>query len=247
LPAHYAGRKLPVVYLLHGGDGTFQNWSNYTDVAGLGAGLLLVMPQGDYSWYVNAALRPQDRYEDYIVNDLAGDVEQRFPAQTARSGRAIIGVSMGGFGAINLSLRHPERFAFVAGISPAIDAPRRAYSWRRRNQSNAYRELFGPDGSQTRRNNDPFIEVRTADAARLPFFYLSCGDKEGLLAPNREFAALLDHLGIRHEFHSLSGGHDWGRWNSELPAVFQALRDHLTPERSDGLRLPAFPPRRLEI
>lgn len=66
-----AGKKLKTVYLLRGGGGTFRDWTNYSDVAKYAEhGLLLVMPEGDSSYYVNAALRPQDRYEDYVVTDL---------------------------------------------------------------------------------------------------------------------------------------------------------------------------------
>ena len=59
------GARLPVVYLLHGGDGSFRDWSNYTDVARFAErGLILVMPEGDEAYYTNSAERPQDRYED---------------------------------------------------------------------------------------------------------------------------------------------------------------------------------------
>ena len=96
LPENPGHLKLPVVYLLHGGEGTFRNWSNDTDVAQFArSNLLLVMPQGDYSYYTNAVLRPPDRYEDYIVDDLPSEVEGRFPARSDRAGRAIVGVSMG--------------------------------------------------------------------------------------------------------------------------------------------------------
>src|SRR6266481_5745197 len=74
------GSKLPVVYLLHGGNGSFRDWSNETDVARFAErGLILVMPDGDESWYTNSAERPGDRYEDYITQDLVTDVETRFP------------------------------------------------------------------------------------------------------------------------------------------------------------------------
>jgi S-formylglutathione hydrolase FrmB len=212
---------------LHGGDGTFRDWSNYTDVAKFASGSLLVMPQGDYSYYVNAASRPQDRYEDYIVNDLPADVERRFHARTNRDGRVIVGVSMGGFGAINLALRHPEKFAFVGAISAAVDVPRRTFSWKRLNQSRAFRDLFGPDGSDSRRNNDPFVLVRRADPSKTPYFYLACGKQESLLAPNREFTALLDKDRIAHEFHIVPGGHEWNQWNASLPGVFESLRRHI--------------------
>src|SRR5215831_3186522 len=93
MPASAGQKKLVVIYLLHGGGGNFRDWSNYSDVAQYAAnGFLLVMPQGDYSYYTNAALRPQDRYEDYIAYDLSPDVEARFPARTDREGRGIVGV-----------------------------------------------------------------------------------------------------------------------------------------------------------
>jgi S-formylglutathione hydrolase FrmB len=102
VPANIApNQKLPVLYLLHGGGGGYRDWSNYSDVAGYAAqGLILVMPEGNSSYYTNSADRPQDRYEDYIVHDLIADVEQRLPAASGRPNRAIAGVSMGGFGAI---------------------------------------------------------------------------------------------------------------------------------------------------
>ena len=66
-----------MLYLLHGGGGGFRDWSNYSDVAGYAErGLILVMPEGNSSYYTNSADRPQDRYEDYIVHDLIADVEQ---------------------------------------------------------------------------------------------------------------------------------------------------------------------------
>src|ERR1700681_598898 len=130
LPASIAaGAKLPVVYLLHGVGGNFRDWSNSSDSATFAeTGLILVMPEGNDSYFVIAAERPQDRYEDYIVNDLIADVESKFPVAAGRATRAIVGVSMGGFGAVKLALSHPELFVFASGISPAVDVPSRPFS-----------------------------------------------------------------------------------------------------------------------
>lgn len=225
LPQSPGQEKLAVVYLLHGGGGTFRDWSNYSNVAQYGGrDFILVMPQGDYSYYTNFALRPGERYEDYIIHDLPADVAARFPARTDRGGQAIAGVSMGGFGAVNLALRHPEKFFFAGALSAAIDVPRRPFTWKRLNQSRAYREIFGPDDSESRRNNDPFLLVRTADPGTAAYFYMTCGRQESLLAPNREFAVLLTKFNIRHEFDEAPGGHDWNQWNAQLPALFESLR-----------------------
>jgi len=224
------GQRLPVVYLLHGGGGGYRDWSNYSDVARFAeSGWLLVMPEGASSYYTNAVDPQQDRYEDYILHDLIRDVSSRFPVAEGRANRAIIGVSMGGFGAVNLALRHPDSFVFVGGISSAIDVPRRAFSIKRLRQSRHYNSIFGVHGSQNRRDNDPFILVRAADASTAPYFFLTCGEQEGLLPANREFASLLAQRHLRYEFHTVRGSHDWNQWNAWLPSVFQSLSEHLPP------------------
>jgi len=225
-----SGQKLKVVYLLHGRDAGFRDWSNYSDVARFAeSGLLLVMPDAGLSYYTNAVKPPQDRYEDYIVHDLISDVESRFPVSTGRSNRAIVGVSMGGFGAVKLALRHPDLFAFVGGLSSAVDVPQRAFSIKRFQQSRRFAAIFGPSGSQTRRDNDPFVLVRAANPETAPYFFLTCGEQESLLPPNREFAALLAQRHFRYEFHTVAGGHDWNQWNAWLPALFQNLMQHPGP------------------
>lgn len=226
-----SGQRMPTVYLLHGGGGGFRDWSNYSDIARFAeSGLVLVMPEGGQSYYANAIDPPQDRYEDYIVNDLVSDVESRFPVATGRANRSIIGVSMGGFGAVNLGLRHPERFVFVGGISSAIDVPRRSFSIRRLRQSLHYRSIFGSSGSQPRRDNDPFVRVRTVNPDVAPYFFLTCGEQEGLLPANREFAALLTRLHFKHEFHTVHGSHDWNQWNGWLPELFSSLAKYMKPQ-----------------
>jgi putative tributyrin esterase len=221
-------QKLPAVYLLHGGGGNFHDWSNYSDVARFAEqGLILVMPGGANSYYTNAVARPNDRYEDYIVKDLISDVEAKFPVASGRANRAIIGVSMGGFGAVKLALKHPNLFVFAAGISPAVDVASRPFSIKRIGQYRGHAAIFGPWGSQTRRDNDPFVLARAADVARVPYLYLTCGNKEGLLPSNRQFAALLQQRHFQYEFHTGPGGHDWNQWNSRLQEAFESLFVHL--------------------
>jgi S-formylglutathione hydrolase FrmB len=224
LPESPGRDKLRVVYLLHGGGGNFRDWSNYSNVAEYAArSFLLVMPEGNSSYYINAVSPPQDRYEDFIVDDLSADVERRFPARSDRSGKAIAGVSMGGFGAVNLGLRHPDRFAFVGGLSSAIDVPRRRFTWHRLEQSRRFDRLFGPDGSDTRREHDLFTFVESVDNRRVPYLYLTCGTLEGLLPANREFAARVKSRNIGYEFHEVAGGHDWNQWNGQIKSMFTVL------------------------
>jgi pimeloyl-ACP methyl ester carboxylesterase len=86
---------------------------------------------------------------------LISEVENKFPVAPGRSNRAIVGISMGGFGAVKLALRHPELLIFAGGISSAIDVPRRTFSIKRLQQSRHYSAIFASSGSPTRPNNDP--------------------------------------------------------------------------------------------
>lgn len=223
------GQKLPVIYLLHGGGGSYRDWSNYSGVARYAEqGYLLVMPEGGNSYYTNSVERPKDKYENYIVKDLIADVETRFPVVPRRDARAIVGVSMGGFGAVKIALKHPDLFGFAAGLSSALDVPSRPFSIRRAPQYHGHAQIFGPWGSQTRQQNDPLLLVQTSNAAATPYMFLTCGDREGLLVINRKFATVLKQRAFHYEFHIVPGGnHDWNQWDSQLPAVFTALSQHL--------------------
>ncbi len=226
-----ANQKLPVIYLLHGGGGGFHDWSNYSDVAGYAErGLILVMPEGYSSYYTNSADHPQDRYEDYIVHDLIADVERRFHASNGRAHRAIIGVSMGGFGAVVLALKHPDLFIFAGGLSSALDVPSRPFSIKRVGQYRQHRSIFGAWGSQGRRASDPFVLVRSVDPAQSPYLFLTCGDQEGLLPTNHRFAAMLQARHFSYEFHTVAGGHDWNQWNHNVPSLMKRVMDHLHSE-----------------
>lgn len=228
LPTHIStGSKLHALYLLHGGGGSYRDWSNYSDIAHLAElGFALVMPQGDYSYYTNSATHAQDRYEDYIVEDLIADAEHRFPLERGRANRAIAGVSMGGFGAINLALRHPDLYAFAGGISPALDVPSRPFSIRRMGQWRDFRSIFGPWNGAHQHENDPLLLARTVDPATTPYLFVSCGDNEGLLASNRRFIGILKRRGFAHEFHVVPGGHDWLQFSHTVSLLSASLVKH---------------------
>ncbi len=223
------GQRLPVVYLLHGGNGGYRDWSNDSEVARYAAqGLILVMPEGAFSYYQNAALKPEDKYGDYLLNDLISDVEARFPAAKGRENRSVVGISMGGFAVAKLALSRPELFVFVGAFSPSIDVCQRRFHlmqwWRLTN-------IFGPVGSKTRKMSDPFELVQSADPAVTPYIYLTAGEQEPLLEPNRRFAARLRERHFEFEFHTKPGGHDWNEWDSQIPGCFESLLHHLHTER----------------
>ena len=222
------GTRFPVVYLLHGCDGSFRDWMGDSDVGAYAVkGLILVTVDGDCSYYMNGALDAKDKYEDYFVHDVLADAESRFPVLPGRENRAVVGVSMGGFAAVKLAFTRPDQFAFAGAISPAIDVPSRRFSWSRWSQSMRFRRIFGSTGSETRTHSDPFILVKTAESANTPYLYITGGEQEPLLSPIRRFVALLKQRNYAYEFHTKPGGHDWSEWASQVPGCLDSLLAHV--------------------
>lgn len=132
LPADYetSGKSYPVLYLLHGFSQNYTVWP----LMGLGThvgakDLIVVMPDGGNSWFINWSESQDDQvnnWEDFIVYDLIHSVDQTFRTVPAREGRAINGLSMGGYGALMIGLRHPNLFCSVASQSGALDFARSA-------------------------------------------------------------------------------------------------------------------------
>ncbi|MBI3466786.1 MAG: prolyl oligopeptidase family serine peptidase, partial [Planctomycetes bacterium] len=70
------------------------------------------------SWYINSQ---QGQWEDYILQDVIGFVEQQFKIRPEREAHVIAGWSMGGFGAYNLAFKHPEQFRLMVGVYPNLN------------------------------------------------------------------------------------------------------------------------------
>lgn len=120
----------PVVYLLHGLGDNETSWRDRGNIvptldAMISAGTikptLVVMPGANVSWYVDSkAVEGPGDFETAITRDLIAAVETTYPVRHDKGGRAIAGLSMGGYGALRLSLAHPDLFVAAAALSPAI-------------------------------------------------------------------------------------------------------------------------------
>jgi len=132
LPADYetSQKVYPVLYLLHGFSQNYTVWP----IMGIGShvgtkDLIVVMPDGGNSWYINWAESEGEElnnWEDFVIYDLIHSVDQTFRTVPAREGRAISGLSMGGYGALTIGLRHPNLFCSIASQSGALDYARSA-------------------------------------------------------------------------------------------------------------------------
>jgi S-formylglutathione hydrolase FrmB len=231
LPTHYDKTKTmryPVLYLLHGLTGHYDNWAAKTQLKEYAAQyqMIIVMPEGNNSWYTDSATVPTDKYETYILDELIPDVQQRYRALMTSEGRAIGGLSMGGYGALKFGVKHPDMFVFVASLSGALGAA----SWTEAELSGfgglwkSLAVIFGPGDSPARAANDLhklYRELPADRIAKLPYIYLDCGTEDGLLSSSRSLADIFVARKIPHEYRELPGIHNWTYWDAQVVDVLR--------------------------
>lgn len=220
--------RYPVLYLLHGLGGHYTDWVNRTNLADYAAQyrMIIVMPEGNDSWYVDGAGGVPDKYESYILKELMPDVDKRYRTIQARYGRAIAGLSMGGYGAVKFGLKYPATFAFAGSVSGAFGVTR--YTEKEIGGANwePFLKIFGPVGSDTRKANDLFEITKALTPGRiasLPYFYFDCGTEDAAqhFNPNRELSELFLEKKIPHEYRELPGNHSWGYWDQQVQEVLR--------------------------
>lgn len=237
LPTDYAQKsdaKYPVLYLLHGLTGSYSDWAGKSQIAKYAAQypFIIVMPEGKNGWYTDSPTVATDKYESYIVQELIPAIESRYRAARTREGRAIAGLSMGGYGALKFGLKYPDKFVFAASLSGALGAA--GYDpteIKDETVKSTLERAFGPMGDPTRAANDimKFVETATPERIKtLPYIYLDCGTEDFLIENNRNFSAALIKQKIPHEFRELPGEHNWPYWDQQVQAVLKIAAQKTT-------------------
>lgn len=236
LPADYNSSttsRYPVLYLLHGLTGHYTDWASRTNIADYAQQyrLIVVMPEGNDGWYTDSAIAENEKYESYITKELIPDVQQRYRTIEARYGRAIAGLSMGGYGAIKFGLKSPSTFVFAGSMSGVLGVASLAEKETPSGWVSSLK-LFGAVDSDTRKANDVFEiinQLAPARIAALPYFYFDCGteDLSLIFSHNRQLAALMSEKKIAHEYRQLPGDHSWGYWDRQVQEVLRVASQKL--------------------
>jgi S-formylglutathione hydrolase FrmB len=248
----------PVLYLLHGLNGNCRDWST---LGGLQKTLdalvaerrvrpmVVIMPDAANSWYVDsAAVGGPGDYESALLTDLPDAIEKEFPVRRDRAGRAIAGLSMGGFGALRLALTRPDRFVAVASLSGAIwqnipsksdvaaAGAKKGDYFPRLDAATVVSGVDLPPGGDhfgaafgapfdAKRFNAANVFTLLANRLHagdaLPAIYLTVGDHDdhGLLRGSIALYNTLLADGVDADFRVTAGFHDWSVWRQSIADV----------------------------
>jgi enterochelin esterase-like enzyme len=230
LPAGYrdGSNRYRVIYFLHGLPAGPDSYKSNAFVAGAvahGQRTIVVAPQGsrgadDDREYLDWG--PAENWPQAIARDLPHCIDKRFRTIANRFGRALIGLSAGGYGAFNIGLRHLETFAAVeswSGYFKATDPTGERVLDLGSDQANG--EARVPTGAdlKTQQNTWPSLIA----------FYIGSQDTR-FLEMNKEFEADLQHNAISHRFRIYTGGHSSALWNAQARPWLDMALGYLVSE-----------------
>ncbi|MEI6060620.1 MAG: alpha/beta hydrolase family protein [Bacteroidota bacterium] len=237
LPKEYDSlhTSYPVVYLLHGFGDDETAWykygliSYYAD-ANASIPMIYVMPQGFNSYYVNK-YNGTFPYMDMFVNELVPTIDSLFRTIKDPQQRAVMGYSMGGYGALILPAKNSGVFKTGVVLSMSYRTDQQYMDEPQDGWNSQWGSVFGGIGSSGTarltdyyKENNPFYFFKKPGDLSLngQNYFFDCGDdEESLSEPNDALHDLLRDLNIKHEYRMKNGAHSWDYWHKALP---EALR-----------------------
>lgn len=243
LPTNYAERseqEYPILYLLHGLFGCCDNFLDLTRILQYvgGKDLIVIFPEGANGWYSDSQAIEKNKFESYFRAELFPLIDNRYRTIKNRRGRAIAGISMGGYGAFKIAFKHPLSFTFVASMSGAFDAAIRTEQdsitdWEVLGDS--LKSVFGDQADARRKENNLFYLVEklsSREVAELPDIYFDCGKNDSFLEINRRMAERLKSKNASFEFCEIEGEHNWDYWDARLAVVIDKATEKLCKARN---------------
>jgi S-formylglutathione hydrolase FrmB len=270
LPPSYSTsgtRRYPVAYFLHGTEATERSWVDDMHLDHVldslakakAPEMIVVMADGDNSFYhswvstpdyatclnqrnVNDCVRTA-AYDTYIVHDLVQHIDSSYRTLAASSHRGIAGLSMGGMGAIALTLRYPSVFGAAASLSGAIlslldwgDGPATSVSQLQTHYGAVWTDYqfdkeFGTD-LDTWRKYDPLSIASAMIAAHKTFppIWMIVGTDDGeALDGNRRLHQVLSNGGVSHKYTETSGEHNVAFWSAHAGEASAWLANQIKP------------------
>jgi S-formylglutathione hydrolase FrmB len=227
-------RTYPVIYFLHGLNndetswtvdryGNIQNALDQMITSGKLPEFIMVHPRGDSSFYCNY-MDGSKRYEDLIAREFIDYMEANYRAAKGRENRAIAGTSMGGYGALKIAMKFPERYAAVVGQSPILFPGRNPLALSEEAKASKFYSFFvnmltpmfgNPVQQELWDANNPLVLAKGGKLGALKIYFDYGTDDRyipmtHLDEGNKALAQILTDAGIPHTFKIRSGEpHGW--------------------------------------
>lgn len=219
--------KFPVLWLLHGLSDDHTIWMRRTSIERYVAslGLAVIMPAVNRSFYVDAVNGPA--YHTFIAEELPKIARGFFPLSDAREDNFVAGLSMGGYGAFLLALRHPERYSFAASLSGVLNIAslHERFASESPMRMQEYLQWFGGPEKVAGSDWDLFalMKKHVKTGIPLPKLYSVCGTEDFLYSDHCEFRDLCKGLDFPLDAEQAPGAHEWSFWDVMIQRALKRL------------------------
>lgn len=203
----------PVIYLLHGHGGHAKSWiwlkPDLPQISDRD-GVIFVCPDGKNSWYWDSPKDPSYRYETFVSKELISYIDSHYPTIAEKEKRAIAGLSMGGHGAMWLSMRHKGVFGAAGSSSGGVDVRPFPNNWDMAKQLGNESENRAVWEAHTAINQ--IDNLKNGDLALI----IDCGYGDFFFEVNNDFHKKLLKYKIEHDFIVRPGVHNGMYWNNAI-------------------------------
>ncbi len=216
------GKKCKVAYLLHGIHGDNDTWIENTmlPIYSREKNIVFIMPSALRSFYTDT--KSGQKYFSYVADELPHIARSVFHITSERKETAVIGCSMGGYGALKVGLSRSESFGFIGAFSSAL-LPLKSYmnEFRTKAQIEEQRviwgdqmvndmiAIFGPSGEYNSRDDVYELAKQVEKSGYDPKIYCACGDKDYLYKENDDFQKEMNKLDLDYTYEEWEGEHNW--------------------------------------
>lgn len=214
----------PFILMLHGWSGDETQWKENADLQAMcdTHDILLVLPDGDYnSWWVNSMVQPHRNYDTHLHVELKSWVIATFNGSPIHSKQGILGLSMGGYGAMHQVLTHPQQYAAAASLSGVMDITRHQDQWQLAGVLGAY-----PNYPDRWKHHNP-LDLAQIDPPPLPpGILLICGTDDFAYDENQDMATRLTENNYDIQFLEPPGSHTHSFWQTHINTAVEFIVDH---------------------
>lgn len=214
-----------VLYLLHGLFGDHNSYAAAIGIERLAEKLpfMVVMPEGGRGYYTNEPGVSGLRWEDHIIRDVVGFIDGHFQTHPRPAQRAVVGISMGGYGALMLGLRHADVFSAAGSMSGSLYFASAPHP-----RGEEYQDQLAAELPKDRYGLPALAEKLKTAGGQLAMKF-DCGTDDYLVDCNRDFHRYLESLGLPHQYAEFPGRHDWNYWQDRLPEMLAWVESHVNP------------------
>jgi S-formylglutathione hydrolase FrmB len=224
LPDVYHEEPLPVMYLLHGFSDKFDGWLKLPPDKMLvhkmadTYKMIIVCPDGGYgSWYLNSPIKKDSQYESFIIKELIPYVDKNYKTLAKRESRVIVGLSMGGHGALTLAAKNPELFVGAGSIAGVMDLIDGAINQPKGQIHDWFIKVLG-DSRQFPEHytaNSAYFMTDKLKLANLKLI-IDVGTGDFLFKQNQAMHKKLLEQNIPHDYTERPGEHNWKYFANSL-------------------------------